>query len=213
MGQYYKTVNIDKKEFLNPHTFGDGLKLMEFGLSGMGTLSALTILLADGNNRGGGDLHAPDTDPVAQSVIGSWAGCRITITGDYADEGKFVTDEDVKDLKDEDGNPVLDDAGNPITKDKINLYSVAGNKFKDVSAEALYCLLLDSYFQEECKTRLSNEGYFSSDLIRELIALVEANTLAKTKAVKTHTPEGSRIKEIKLQGFKVKARQPRKIDM
>ena len=31
MGQYYVIANLDKKEFLNPHKFGDGVKLMEFG--------------------------------------------------------------------------------------------------------------------------------------------------------------------------------------
>ena len=29
MGQYHLTVNLDKKEFLMPHKFGVGLKLLE----------------------------------------------------------------------------------------------------------------------------------------------------------------------------------------
>ena len=36
--------------------FGDGLKLLEFASSSCATMTALAILLADGNNRGGGDL-------------------------------------------------------------------------------------------------------------------------------------------------------------
>ena len=29
MGQYHYTVNLSKKEFINPHKLGDGLKLLE----------------------------------------------------------------------------------------------------------------------------------------------------------------------------------------
>ena len=83
MGQYYLIVNIDKRQYLNPHKCGDGLKLLEFASGSCGTLAALAILLADGNGRGGGDLHSDNP------VIGSWAGDRIAIAGDYADEGKI----------------------------------------------------------------------------------------------------------------------------
>ena len=58
MGQYYKIVNVKKKQYLTPHTFGDGAKLMEFGMSANGVLAGLAILLADGNGRGGGDLNS-----------------------------------------------------------------------------------------------------------------------------------------------------------
>lgn len=56
MGQYYYIVNLDKKEYLHPHRFGDGLKLLEMACSSSGVLAGLSILLADGNGRGGGDL-------------------------------------------------------------------------------------------------------------------------------------------------------------
>ena len=78
MGQYYKVVNLDKKEWLNPHQLGDGLKLMEFGQSTNGTMTALAILLANSNGRGGGDFKQESP------LIGSWAGNRIVIAGDYA---------------------------------------------------------------------------------------------------------------------------------
>jgi hypothetical protein len=83
MGQYYKVMNLDKKQFLHPHKLGDGLKLMEFGCSANGTMTALALLLADGNGRGGGDMRSDSR------LIGSWAGDRIVIAGDYADEGKW----------------------------------------------------------------------------------------------------------------------------
>ena len=84
MGQYYYIVNCDKKQYLHPHKFGDGLKLLEFGCSSDGTMTGLAVLLADGNGRGGGDLHSKNP------IIGSWAGDRIVIAGDYADPGKFI---------------------------------------------------------------------------------------------------------------------------
>lgn len=59
MGQYHQVVNLDKHEKLYPHVLGDGLKLMEFGCSGDGTMTALAILLAGsckGGPRGGGDI-------------------------------------------------------------------------------------------------------------------------------------------------------------
>jgi hypothetical protein len=29
MGQYYRIVNLDKKEYLNPYTFGDGSVVLQ----------------------------------------------------------------------------------------------------------------------------------------------------------------------------------------
>ena len=66
MGQYYLVINLDKRQYLNPHACGDGAKLMEVACSVSGTMTALAVLLADGNDRGLGDLHAADP------VIGSW---------------------------------------------------------------------------------------------------------------------------------------------
>ena len=51
MGQYYKVCNIDKGEYLDAHSFGDGLKLLEFGASGGGTMLGLAILLAHGSTK------------------------------------------------------------------------------------------------------------------------------------------------------------------
>ena len=83
MGQYYIIANLDKREYLLPNKFGDGAKLWEFSTSSGGTMSALAVLLASSNGRGGGDLQAESP------IIGSWAGDRIVITGDYDDEGRF----------------------------------------------------------------------------------------------------------------------------
>jgi hypothetical protein len=81
MGQYHMVFNVTKKQFLHPHKFGEGLKLLEFGCSGCGTMTALAVLLSNSNGRGGGDLRSDDP------LIGSWAGDRIVVCGDYAESG------------------------------------------------------------------------------------------------------------------------------
>lgn len=77
MGQYYYIVNIDKKQYLHPHRFGDGLKAVEFA-SGYNTMRALAYLLTKSDGGGGGDYK---DDP--SGIAGSWAGDRIWIVGDY----------------------------------------------------------------------------------------------------------------------------------
>jgi len=104
MGQYYKVVNLDKRQYLHAHQFGEGLKLLEFGCSAGGTMTALALLLASGNGRGGGD------HPSKNPLIGSWAGDRIVIAGDYGDVGLYTDDPD------------------------INLYTAASRDFEDISA-------------------------------------------------------------------------------
>lgn len=107
MGQYWMPVNLDKKEFVDPHKLGSGLKLVEQLGTHVGT--ALIILTAAyREHRGGGDLdleenwHGPErtipphnTEPgpmpegypdLAKQVIGRWAGDRIAIVGDYAED-------------------------------------------------------------------------------------------------------------------------------
>lgn len=72
MGQYFIAVNTDRREWIHPHRFGDGLKFWEFTNSSGGFLSALGLLLRKTD------------DPVPQNdIIGSWAGCKIQIIGDY----------------------------------------------------------------------------------------------------------------------------------
>lgn len=67
MGQYWKAVNLDKREFINPHKLGAGLKLWEQLANAPGTGAALVILCAAmPEPRGGGDLdmeenwHGPE---------------------------------------------------------------------------------------------------------------------------------------------------------
>lgn len=88
MGQYHKVYCISRREMIHPHSFGDGVKLMEFGCSSDGTLLALTVLLAGsckGGPRGGGDFRG--TGPESARIVGRWSGHPIAIVGDYAEEG------------------------------------------------------------------------------------------------------------------------------
>lgn len=101
MGQYHYICNLDKREYLDPHGFGDGLKLMEFGQSASGVMTGLALLLAVSNGpdgRGGGDWHRWTGGPgyegrevtlpenheaLAEHIPGRWGGDRIAIIGDY----------------------------------------------------------------------------------------------------------------------------------
>ena len=81
MGQYWKVVNLDKHEYIHPHKLGCGLKLWE-QLANKGIGEALIILLAAmPEPRGGGDF-ASNYD----GVVGRWAGDRIALIGDYAED-------------------------------------------------------------------------------------------------------------------------------
>jgi hypothetical protein len=89
MGQYHLIVNLDKREYLEPYAFGEYSKLMEFGNESQGTLTALAVLLARDNGKGAGDLFPPlDSEDV--ELIGSWAGDRIVVTGDYGEPGANI---------------------------------------------------------------------------------------------------------------------------
>ena len=80
MGQYHVTVNLTKREFINPHGLGCGLKLWEQIDCRAGVPTALMALLACSNGRGSGDLEA------SPEVVGRWAGDRVAVVGDYAED-------------------------------------------------------------------------------------------------------------------------------
>ena len=81
MGQYWRPVNLDKKEYLNAHALGGGLKLVEIAYSQGGVATALVLLLTPlPEGRGGGD-------PAMHPFLGRWAGDRIVMVGDYSESG------------------------------------------------------------------------------------------------------------------------------
>lgn len=171
MGQYYYVVNVDKRQYLHPHKFGDGLKLLEFGSSGGGTMQGLGVLLADGNGRGGGDLLAhtnhdegiygspcQDTHP----IVGSWAGDRIVVAGDYADPGKHVPADLCQrlleaNLEEQHGRKgITGDEADEYAFKNCNLHSCAAKFFEDVSDKVLLALAADICVREELSSKLAN---------------------------------------------------------
>ena len=91
MGQYHKAYNITKKEYIHPHSIGNGLKLTEQVGQEKSTSTALFLLLANSNGRGGGDARP-------HPAIGRWAGDQIVVQGDYAVEADpgFIPDDERK---------------------------------------------------------------------------------------------------------------------
>ena len=67
MGQYYKPINVDKKEYLISHNYDNGLKLMEHSWIGNNFVAEIENLIRKG---------------------GSWYYGHILWGGDYADEEK-----------------------------------------------------------------------------------------------------------------------------
>lgn len=89
MGQYHKLYNVDKKQYVHAHRIDNGLKLWEQIGHMKSTATALFLLVANSNGRGGGDVPK-------HPLIGTWAGNRIVVQGDYAesDDPGYITDEE-----------------------------------------------------------------------------------------------------------------------
>jgi len=99
MGQYYKPVSIETKQWVSSHHFGSGLKLMEHSWLKNDMVNAVANLLREGN---------------------PWFKTSIVWAGDYGDENKFLTPEQIKEYK----------AVNPDYE--ANLYSYVGEYGSEV---------------------------------------------------------------------------------
>src|SRR6516164_2497689 len=126
MGQYHYTVNLDKKQFINPHKLGDGLKLLEqAGYSPGGMNDALHLLLAVSSGRGGGDFQSESP------LIGSWGGDRIAVVGDYAEREDLPPEFEAENIYDRcriDDNEDDDEEGDAKSDNRHNGY-------KDITEE------------------------------------------------------------------------------
>jgi hypothetical protein len=111
MGQYFKAVNTDKKEYVCPWCLGGGAKLWEWAANSHGAI--FTLLLRKSDKCGGGDVGrktvvlqledspsslaeavmagvAAEGTPFGvdnESIIGRWAGDRVVLVGDYDSSG------------------------------------------------------------------------------------------------------------------------------
>lgn len=131
MGQYWIPVNLDKHEYIIPHSLGCGLKLREQIRCQYVGAALILLLAAHKEQRGGGD---PDVDyPAARQVIGRWVGDRVILVGDYAEDDDF----DIPDL--------------PVSLGK--LYSTAQTSFTDISEPVAEVL------EHELRIRFVGEGW------------------------------------------------------
>jgi hypothetical protein len=80
MGQYHIPVCPDVEEAFMPHDVGCGLKATEQLFTRPGTCAALVALVS----ARGGNMPA---DLSQSPLVGRWAGKRVLIQGDYAEDG------------------------------------------------------------------------------------------------------------------------------
>ena len=139
MGQYFKVANLDKKQVIDPHEFGDGLKLMEIGCSSNGTMLGLALLLRQSTGSGGGDFLAVGAHP----VVGSWAGDRVTIVGDYDKSNQIATGQKKGELWD-----AFEDTG----------------EWEDISIEVVLAMCADHYVRGELANNASFKWKRDADL-------------------------------------------------
>ncbi len=115
MGQYFKAVNLDRKEYVCPWCIEGGAKLWEWAANPQGAI--FTLLLRKSSGSGGGDYYGYRTREVTlgegrgsspegllesigatvalegqpipaqtpDSIVGRWAGDRLVLVGDYDD--------------------------------------------------------------------------------------------------------------------------------
>lgn len=171
MGQSYIIVNVTKKEYLSAYPFGDFPKLMEFGTSGMGTMTGLAILLADGNGDNGGDITI---DPVS-GIVGRWAGDSIIVAGEYADK-----------------------KGQPLNLYKTAQISKK-SPYKDISFDVVFALMADDYVRKEYikNEDLDQEVIKEFNTIHKQLQKNSKNMVLLVGRLKT--PEGKAILEKCLQ--------------
>jgi hypothetical protein len=163
MGQYYKPACPDTSEYLYSHSFGDGLKLMEFG-SGTAMLSGIAALVAlpSEDERGSWTGASP--------LLGAWAGKRLVITGDYADEGRFV----------------------PPEHQELNLFGYLGEHGKDISKDVMSALgdVAGSGHPMAVRARMpkGSDSYFydAPDGMGEYLDLTKARELQFTSFKQLH---------------------------
>lgn len=93
MGQYFTAVNLDKKQYVCPWCLGGVAKLWEWAANTWS--SVFVLLLRKSDEGGGGDFYGYQRGcgeggaircPVNR-VVGSWAGDRIALVGDYDSSG------------------------------------------------------------------------------------------------------------------------------
>ena len=89
MGQYFKAVNLDKREFVCPWCIGGLAKLWEWAASNHGSI--FTLLLRKSDAIDNLEISEDETQ-------GRWAGDRIVLVGDYDTSGLYVESEQFRNI-------------------------------------------------------------------------------------------------------------------
>src|SRR5712692_6544746 len=118
MGQYHHPFCIEAEEGLNPAGMDSGLKEGEQGFSRPSTPNAIVALVC----ARGGNMPA---DCSQSPLIGRWAGKRVLVQGDYAEDGDIPGWRGLQlsrlfhslDAVDERSPEALDPAHTPFFKD------------------------------------------------------------------------------------------------
>ena len=83
MGQYFKAVNLKKREYVCPWCLGGVAKLWEWSANPWGAV--FPLLLRKSTEGGGGDYHGPTYETDKTVIAGRWAGDPVVLVGDYDD--------------------------------------------------------------------------------------------------------------------------------
>jgi hypothetical protein len=83
MGQYFRPVNVTKREYVDPWDIAGLAKLWEWCANHWAGI--FPYLLRKSNEGGGGDVDNADTTCYA----GRWAGDKVYLVGDYDESGLY----------------------------------------------------------------------------------------------------------------------------
>lgn len=150
MGQYHKVVNLDKYEYIDPHQLGCGLKLWEQLANPHGTGSGLLALLACSNGRGGGDFGED------KAVVGRWAGDRIAVVGDYAEDNDLPATDGATTIYDRCGATNIDEALEGYTQSYRMEHEA---DFKDKPMFADITPLVAALIERELDGKFTGDGW------------------------------------------------------
>jgi hypothetical protein len=82
MGQYFRAVNVTKREYIDPWDIGGVAKLWEWCANR--TAGIFPYLLRKSSGYGGGDIS--EAEP---KYAGRWAGDEVYLVGDYDESELF----------------------------------------------------------------------------------------------------------------------------
>ena len=82
MGQYFKAVNLDKREYVCPSCIGGLAKLWEWAANNHGSIFTLLLQKSDATARV--DFKSSEVE-----TAGRWAGDRVVLISDYDSTGLY----------------------------------------------------------------------------------------------------------------------------